>query len=277
MKQEIIRLLERAKEDGRTIGDVLAEVRGIVEPVAAQAPTGNTTIPAGWRLAPIEPTHAMVIEGLNAGLEHKDEPYFIYAAMLNAAPAPPAPASSAESVAVVVGSDLKLGRESRGLRWADGVDPFSITPGTALCAAPVAAQAPHRPQVTVDMVNRAKSVLARAGGASFALNVRDALEAALDVAQLQGKFAAQAPAAAGGAQMLAAPEWMTCDKRGWMVTESLTRNAKQMRTDEKRCRTAYQQEYMGAPTRWLADVYAEAATVFERKLVELAAQRKGDA
>ncbi|MFU1927537.1 hypothetical protein ACLQ9J_04310 [Bordetella hinzii] len=37
MKQEIIRLLERAKEDGRTIGDVLAEVRGIAEPVAAQA------------------------------------------------------------------------------------------------------------------------------------------------------------------------------------------------------------------------------------------------
>ncbi|MGK4923307.1 hypothetical protein ACSLUB_12310 [Bordetella hinzii] len=34
MKQEIIRLLERAKEDGRTIGDVLAEVRGIAEPVA---------------------------------------------------------------------------------------------------------------------------------------------------------------------------------------------------------------------------------------------------
>ncbi|MFU1938859.1 hypothetical protein ACLQ8Z_03425 [Bordetella hinzii] len=38
MKQEIIRLLERAKEDGRTIGDVLVEVRGIAEPVAAQAP-----------------------------------------------------------------------------------------------------------------------------------------------------------------------------------------------------------------------------------------------
>ncbi|AKQ59698.1 hypothetical protein ACR55_01828 [Bordetella hinzii] len=29
MKQEIIRLLERAKEDGRTIGDVLAEVRAM--------------------------------------------------------------------------------------------------------------------------------------------------------------------------------------------------------------------------------------------------------
>lgn len=96
MKQEIIRLLERAKEDGRTIGDVLAEVRGIAEPVAAQAPTGNTTIPAGWKLVPIEPTTAMAIDGVNAGFDHNDEPYFIYAAMLNAAPAPPA-ASAAPS------------------------------------------------------------------------------------------------------------------------------------------------------------------------------------
>ncbi|QDJ40327.1 hypothetical protein [Bordetella hinzii] len=96
MKQEIIRLLERAKEDGRTIGDVLVEVRGIAEPVAAQPPTGNTTIPAGWKLVPIEPTHAMIIDGVNAGFDHNDEPYFIYAAMLNAAPAPPAPAASAE-------------------------------------------------------------------------------------------------------------------------------------------------------------------------------------
>ncbi|QWF40084.1 hypothetical protein [Bordetella hinzii] len=51
MKQEIIRLLERAKEDGRTIGDVLAEVRGIAEPVAAQAP-----IPEGQQ--PYPPTPA---------------------------------------------------------------------------------------------------------------------------------------------------------------------------------------------------------------------------
>lgn len=49
-----------------------------------------TTIPAGFKLVPIEPTDAMVIEGVNAGLSHKDEPYFIYAAMLAAAPAAPA-------------------------------------------------------------------------------------------------------------------------------------------------------------------------------------------
>lgn len=46
-------------------------------------------VPDGWKLVPIEPTNAMVVEGVNAGLKHKDEPYFIYAAMLNAAPAAP--------------------------------------------------------------------------------------------------------------------------------------------------------------------------------------------
>ncbi|WP_140419917.1 hypothetical protein [Achromobacter denitrificans] len=71
------------------------------------------------------------------------------------------------------------------------------------------------------------------------------------------------------------PAWMTCDKRGWMVRESLARNAKQMRADEKRCRNAYNEEYMGAPTRYLADAFAEAAAVFEARLKELPPQKKG--
>lgn len=51
-------------------------------------------VPDGWKLVPIEPTNAMVVEGVNAGLKHKDEPYFIYAAMLNAAPAAPSVATA---------------------------------------------------------------------------------------------------------------------------------------------------------------------------------------
>lgn len=70
------------------------------------------------------------------------------------------------------------------------------------------------------------------------------------------------------------PDWMTCEKRGWMVRESLARNAKGMRADEKRCRNAYDEEYMGAPTRYLADVFAEAAAVFEARLKELPPQKK---
>lgn len=46
-------------------------------------------VPDGFKLVPIEPTNAMVVEGVNAGLKHRDEPYFIYAAMINASPAAP--------------------------------------------------------------------------------------------------------------------------------------------------------------------------------------------
>lgn len=145
---------------------------GALEPVEiaqqddTQAPTGNTTIPAGWRLVPIEPTHAMVIEGLNAGLEHKDEPYFIYAAMLNAAPASPAPASSAEPIpkaiartihrALVAFSDAELAR-LRNLqtpeksasnlygagRLAAQQNIDDVDAALNWLAAPVAAQAPR--------------------------------------------------------------------------------------------------------------------------------------
>ncbi|WP_315136451.1 hypothetical protein [Achromobacter marplatensis] len=71
------------------------------------------------------------------------------------------------------------------------------------------------------------------------------------------------------------PSWMTCETRGWMVRESLARNAKGMRADEKRCRNAYNEDYMGAPTRYLADVFAEAAAVFEKWLGELPPQKIG--
>ncbi|WP_025517580.1 hypothetical protein [Bordetella trematum] len=73
MKQQIISLLERAKENGATIGDVLAEVRGLAadpapnaEPVAwrYQTPTGwhaTTDAQKAVRLRahhPVEPTYA---------------------------------------------------------------------------------------------------------------------------------------------------------------------------------------------------------------------------
>ncbi|ADP15360.1 hypothetical protein [Achromobacter xylosoxidans] len=92
----------------------------------------------------------------------------------------------------------------------------------------------------------------------------------------QEKRARAALSAQPGAQKEPSPEWMTCDKRGWMVRESLARNGKQMRADEKRCRNAYTEEYMGAPTRYLADVFADAAVVFEKRLKELPPQKKGD-
>lgn len=47
------------------------------------------TIPEGWRLVPVGTTPEMVVAGVKASIDHKDEPYFIYQAMLDAAPQPP--------------------------------------------------------------------------------------------------------------------------------------------------------------------------------------------
>jgi hypothetical protein len=70
------------------------------------------------------------------------------------------------------------------------------------------------------------------------------------------------------------PDWMTCAMRHRMVTDNLRFSASHMRDKEKRCRAAYQQEYMGAPMRWLAGVYADAAAVFEAKLAALSASQQ---
>ncbi|MCR4146759.1 hypothetical protein NUK37_20915, partial [Alcaligenes faecalis] len=69
-------------------------------------------------------------------------------------------------------------------------------------AAPVAAQATTRPTVTLGMIARAEDVLNRAQGASFHRHVKDALEAALDVAQKDGQFSAQAQQPVSGADGL---------------------------------------------------------------------------
>ncbi|WP_313624129.1 hypothetical protein [Achromobacter sp.] len=74
-------------------------------------------------------------------------------------------------------------------------------------------------------------------------------------------------------------DWMACEMRRRIVTDNLKLSAAEMRARENRCRIAYTQDYMGAPMRWLADVYAEAAAVLEAKNAALAAQvpHKGDA
>ncbi|MDH1177972.1 hypothetical protein N5C72_07790 [Achromobacter mucicolens] len=83
--------------------------------------------------------------------------------------------------------------------------------------------------------------------------------------------AAPAPSAPGDA-LDERQCWMECEMRHRMVTDNLRLGASHLRDKEHRCRNAYQLEYMGAPMRWLADAYAEAAAVFEAKLAALAAQ-----
>lgn len=87
-------------------------------------------------------------------------------------------------------------------------DPH-ITDGMAVYAAPVAAQAqPQRPNVTLGMIARAEDVLGRAQGPSFHRHIKDALEAALDVAQKDGQFAAQQPVSGADGLPRDDPEWL---------------------------------------------------------------------
>lgn len=83
------------------------------------------------------------------------------------------------------------------------------------------------------------------------------------------------PAADGRDAKDAAPaaEWMTCESRRPWVTNSLAHQAKKLRRKERGCRIAFRKDYMGAPTRYLADVYGEAAAVFEARIAAIAAQQ----
>lgn len=78
-----------------------------------------------------------------------------------------------------------------------------------------------------------------------------------------------------GAKDERAPEWMTCESRRPWVTNSLKANAQELRDKERRCRTAYNKDFYGIPARYVADVYAEAAAVFEAKLAALSASQQG--
>lgn len=65
------------------------------------------------------------------------------------------------------------------------------------------------------------------------------------------------------------PEWMSCESRSPLVRNSLRNRANELRVQAARNRKAFKKDWMGVPTRYLADVYDEAAAVFERRLAEI--------
>lgn len=79
--------------------------------------------------------------------------------------------------------------------------------------------------------------------------------------------------AAGDAQ--AVSEWAACESRRPWVANSLKASAQDLRGKEKRCRAAFNKDFMGVPSRYVADAYGEAAAVFEAKLAALAASQQG--
>lgn len=66
-------------------------------------------------------------------------------------------------------------------------------------------------------------------------------------------------------------EWMTCKSRSHWAVTSLGTRISEMRRHEAMCRAAYRTDWMGVPATYLADAYAEAATVFQRRLDEILA------
>lgn len=83
-------------------------------------------------------------------------PVYTQAQMLALTPPAQAPAIQApEAVAVVNGSDMVIGRESRSLAFAEGVNAFSIPPGTKLFATPspaVSAAVPVPDELRLDFM-----------------------------------------------------------------------------------------------------------------------------
>lgn len=68
-----------------------------------------------------------------------------------------------------------------------------------------------------------------------------------------------------------APDWMTCSTRGPWIANSLQHKVTELRARARLIRKSYNKDWMGVPTKWLADVYDEAADVFEARLKEVRA------
>lgn len=102
------------------------------------------------------------------------------------------------------------------------------------------------------------------GAAQSWMSLRDAAIAAV-----------HPPPAAGDAPAESAPEWATCESRGPWVRNGLMAAIHLLREKETRARHAFTKGYMGAPARYIADAYGEAAAVVERKLGAIAAQAGG--
>lgn len=73
------------------------------------------------------------------------------------------------------------------------------------------------------------------------------------------------------------PDWMDCPTRGPWVSNSLARHQSQLRANVKKARASFNKDWMGIPTKWLADVYDEAADVFAARLRELRERSGKDA
>lgn len=213
-------------------------------------------IPAGWKLVPENADQAMCQAGQ---LKAREWPSFplrigpIYAAMINAAPTPPA---SAQDDAKDEQDRHKMNADLCAfyMRWEADGDYLRCRK----C---------KRPQIA----SYAEKGFPHAAGCKAVGNVEQRPWLAL--IEFMRPLIGNSALAAGDARDEPAPEWAACESRRPWVTNSLRASAQEMREKEKRCRTAFNKDFMGVPSRYVADAYGEAAAVFEAKLAEIAAQQ----
>ncbi|WP_155640641.1 hypothetical protein [Burkholderia pseudomultivorans] len=69
------------------------------------------------------------------------------------------------------------------------------------------------------------------------------------------------------------PDYMTCESRRPFAVNSIRARAEELRGAEKRCRNAFRKDFMGAPARFVADAYGEAAAALKARLAAIDAAR----
>jgi len=64
-------------------------------------------------------------------------------------------------------------------------------------------------------------------------------------------------------------DWMDDETRAPWVGNSLRVRISDIRKAEKLCRTSFKKDYMGEPSKWLADAFKDAADTLQKRYDEL--------
>jgi hypothetical protein len=70
-------------------------------------------------------------------------------------------------------------------------------------------------------------------------------------------------------------DWIACESRGPYVRNSLKHKISELRSEARRARDAYRQDYMKKPCTYIADAYDEAADLLQSRLAALTANAEG--
>lgn len=241
-----------------------------------------------WKMVPVEPTEEMEAAAVDdyeqsGGTYRKSG----YAAMLDAAPTPPASIPVRERYEYAL---ARLGLTDSpplrvifwdaldALEWDTATDRY-VTPHPT---PPASAQDDAKDDGLAEAQRLAQALFQRhfardddyvSGRVKWEV-LGDLPGVISQIDNMVSGLVQPAAPAAGDARDEPAPEWAACESRRPWVTNGLKASAQELRDKEKRCRTAFNKDFMGVPSRYVADAYGEAAAVFEAKLAAIAASQQ---